>query len=193
MAASHQNYPLFLELLQRGADPLADDTILISPLYPFRGGEYHSADAEQIVKRLLEGEVDPNRSGDGGQTPLCLAARFGQAGIVRALLEHGADPNRLDGDGYSPLMCALSPWILDVEQMGELVKLLVEAQADVNAPSPEGKLPLQLLMKLELETVPKSDFGPIIRYLQDRRAKTDLTGQVTIIPTLEGLPVPVIP
>ncbi|MNF12302.1 hypothetical protein D3C80_2137350 [compost metagenome] len=80
---------------------------------------------------------------------------------------------------------------MDVEQLGELVKLLVEAQADVNAPSPEGKPPLQLLM--ELETVPESDFGPTIRYLQDKGAKTDLTGQVVIVPAPEKPLAPVIP
>lgn len=62
----------------------------------------------------------------------------GGSAVVRSLLAHHVDPNGLDRHGASPLVLAACGGHL------ELVRILVEAGADVNRPDGGGGLPLEM-------------------------------------------------
>jgi ankyrin repeat protein len=68
------------------------------------------------------------------RTELADAVLRSDAGAVRRLLAEGQDPNEHDEHGLTPLFLAVAPFGGDLT----MVKLLVEAGADVNARSPEG-------------------------------------------------------
>ena len=57
---------------------------------------------------LLErDEVNPDKSDNDGQTPLCCAARDGQAEVVKVLLgRDDVDHHKPDGYGQAPLWLA---------------------------------------------------------------------------------------
>ena len=72
--------------------------------------------------------------GDGGTTPLMMAALYGDAALVRDLLEQGASPNAWNDAGATALMWSVD----DIEK----VKALVARGADVNARSNDGRSPI---------------------------------------------------
>src|SRR5258708_10323624 len=72
--------------------------------------------------------------GPGGATPLMAAALYGDAALVRIILKRGADPNVANDTGVTPLMWAVT----DIEK----TRLLVDAGADVNARSADGRSPI---------------------------------------------------
>ena len=57
----------------------------------------------EILKGLLAAKASTDVACASGNTPLLLAAHFGQAGILRELAGAKADINRQDIDGESPL------------------------------------------------------------------------------------------
>lgn len=93
-------------------------------------------DGTRITTLMLRGaEVDPRREEDGF-TPLMVAVQAGKLSIAALLLENGADPNLRSTDVFRdpPLMYALN----DKESL-EMVRLLVDKGADVNAWNGTGK------------------------------------------------------
>ena len=75
-----------------------------------------------------------------GATPFLRAAQSGDLELLQVLLEHGADPNIATYDNITPLMVASGiGWVEGVtyewsrEQTFEVIKLLIELGADVNA------------------------------------------------------------
>ncbi len=63
---------------------------------------------EGSVKVLLAHHANVNATGDGGATPLIMAAGYGYANIVRLLLDAGADPKISADNGQNALQAALS-------------------------------------------------------------------------------------
>ena len=72
--------------------------------------------------------------GDGGTTPLMMAALYGDAALVRDLLEQGASPNAWNDAGATALMWSVD----DINK----VKALVARGADVNSRSNDGRNPI---------------------------------------------------
>ncbi|KAJ3112980.1 hypothetical protein HDU96_003941 [Phlyctochytrium bullatum] len=125
---------------------------------------------DELLKDLLDAGADANHC-DGlapGITPLIHAIRNGTPTSVRLLLEHGADVERPGPDGYTPLVVAVAVrnteavnWILRkgantakrakgctamhlacLTGMPEMVKMLKEAGAEIDAVDGEGNSPL---------------------------------------------------
>ncbi|MCZ6491098.1 MAG: ankyrin repeat domain-containing protein, partial [Acidobacteria bacterium] len=124
---------------------------------------------------LLRADADVNAANDYGMTPLSLACSKGSAAMVEKLLQAGADPNAAQWTGVTPLMACARAGSADAvklllarhagvnakdtrrgqtglmwavaQQHVEVVRLLIEQGADVNARShmPGGFTPLQFL------------------------------------------------
>ena len=90
--------------------------------------------AEQALKMI---QADPKwitKRDDMQQTPLHIAARFGFVQVARWLLAHDADVNARAYNQFTPLHAAEDP---------EIVKLLLEFKADINAKGSSGQTALE--------------------------------------------------
>jgi ankyrin repeat protein len=107
-------------------------------LFAARQGDMES------VKILTEAGAGLNEQDADGSTALVLATINTHYDIAAYLLDKGADPNRADKDGRTPLYAAADMHSLDTSVIParkeadkltsmELIKLLVEHKANVNA------------------------------------------------------------
>jgi ankyrin repeat protein len=119
-------------LLRAGARPNLGDDHGVTPLA--RAAE--NADPV-LVEKLLTSRADPNVAQVSGLTPLMIAARTGNIRVARALLISGANVNAATTETKATaLMWALA------EPHPEMVRVLIEAKADVHASSAKGLTPL---------------------------------------------------
>jgi ankyrin repeat protein len=117
-AASSGNIKVVRELLRRGADINATDSMLHTPLMLASAGG-HAA----VVKYLLRKNGDADRQNYMGETALMLAVQSEQPEVVRLLLRKGASPAVTDNKGWTALMLSRSP---------ALSTLLIREGADVD-------------------------------------------------------------
>ncbi len=89
------------------------------------------------LRELLAGGVPADTQDERGQSALYLAAAFGHLDATKTLLDAGADLRAAHApDGGSALQSAV------FGERSELVRLLIERGADVNAPDEDGFTPL---------------------------------------------------
>jgi ankyrin repeat protein len=149
-----------LYLLEKGADPMKTDTIGTTPLHAaVQTGKL------RLVTALLAHGANPNARlakappplrGDFvtystyvGATPFWLAAnaRYPNTDVMRALVSAGADPRSPVQDGTTPLMAAVGmaqndARLADEARALDVVKLLVDLGADMNAVNSNGQTAL---------------------------------------------------
>ncbi len=77
-------------------------------------------------------------AGEGGPTPLLLAAMYGHSGVVRCLLDAGAESNTSDDSGLAPLHWSAK------EGDCESISALISAGAHLDASGPNGFTPLAM-------------------------------------------------
>ncbi|KAI1115069.1 ankyrin repeat-containing domain protein [Nemania sp. NC0429] len=146
--ANNKNYTPFLVCLDTGNVEVAKyllsknaslNNTAISPLHlTCRGTKLES------IKLLVEAGMDVNKVDDRtGETPLYAHLAMGRANleVVQYLIASGADVNKIGGELKYPIIeaCASS---------GEdIIRLLVEAGADINAEDDAGRRPVHVLWK----------------------------------------------
>lgn len=91
-------------------------------------------DQVEVVKRLLELGANPNRLLRGDDTYLHSSVIRGFAKVTKLLVDAGANVNAVNVGGFSPLHLVVRPIFAPPPNVIEILKLLVEAKADVNLP-----------------------------------------------------------
>ena len=157
-------------LLDAGADVNAvderGDTPLVKTLhYGFLGGSSTARmdstrrAVADLALELLAAGADPGARGAQGSTPLIEAAGYRPTMLVRALLEAGADPNVGDRNGSALHAAAAvgSP---------EVIALLIESGAEVNARNESGMSPLHRAVRTaprDIVLVTYGGSGPAVK------------------------------
>lgn len=165
-AAGRGNIKVTKYLLTRGADPNAADRAGFTALYSAAGSDYSATTVEallssganpnaksiqgltalhqaasqgaiKVIELLLACKADVNASDNQSYTPLHGAISYGKndtrKAVVETLLKSGANVNaKTSRDGETPIHKAVAN--RDIE----IVKLLIEHGADVNAISKSG-------------------------------------------------------
>lgn len=102
-----------------------------------------AAGDEGLVTSLLSMNINIHQQDKFGYTALHAACVFGQRAIAKTLIANGALIDVQAIDGSTPLYCALSASTIFME----LVNALLDANADVNIATTEGKTPLFLAVR----------------------------------------------
>jgi ankyrin repeat protein len=118
-------------LVRAGADAKRADRYGVTPLY-LACSNGNAA----MIRLLLDAGADPNAPDPTGETPLMTAAKIGNLDAVALLLDRGALVDTRDPEfQQTALMVAVR------ENHPDVVRLLVERHADVNAKTRTGRTP----------------------------------------------------
>jgi ankyrin repeat protein len=110
-----------------------------------------------VVEQLLEAGVSPNATGPLGETALHTCAHTGNVDAAKALLARGAAVNAGDNwRGQTPLMWAAA------QGHAAMVRVLVEAGADVNARSTVVTWERQRTAEPREKWLPAGGFTPLL-------------------------------
>jgi ankyrin repeat protein len=119
-------------LLKAGAKVDAADDYGVTPLS--RAAENGSI---AMVDRLLTAGANPNLAQVSGMTPLMTATHTGNVAVAKALMARGANVNAATVETKNTaLMWAVA------DRFPEIVKMLIDAHADVHASTAKGFTPL---------------------------------------------------
>ena len=138
-----QNISVVRMLLDRGASVNGGWRARVSGWTGRREREYsllHGVKDPQIMELLLERGADPRSRDSNGWTPLDYACRRNSICMVQMLLRHGARTYRTS-DKNSALYTACG------SDSAPLVRLLLDAGADIEGGTTDGRTPLVMACK----------------------------------------------
>ncbi|WP_319783570.1 ankyrin repeat domain-containing protein [Oceanisphaera sp. IT1-181] len=138
MVATHANHVATAKvLIDAGADVNAKDAIQDSP-YLYAGARGHL----EILKMTLDHGADLTSTNRYGGTALIPAAERGHVETVRTLIQAGTNIDHINNLGWTALLEAIILADGGPRHI-EIVRLLVDAGADVNLADKERTTPLQ--------------------------------------------------
>jgi ankyrin repeat protein len=120
---------------------------------------------------ILHHNASGNANLIGGSTPLMKAATTSDLPLLKMLLEHGADPNIPTQNHTTPMMAAAGLGWADISSLGteddtiEVIKILIERGADVNAFNDLGETALHGAAQRGADRV--------VQFLADQGARLD--------------------
>jgi ankyrin repeat protein len=154
-AVYNDNLKITELLLDAGADVNAATDLGITPLHLACDNKN-----DVMVNKLLVSGADPNKSGFNGQTPLMNCIHTGAVNAVKALVAHGADVNASEHrEEQTALMWAVAG------KQPDMVKILVDAGANINARSKFIEEPEPFIIQLEPgDTIFGTNFAPNVRF-----------------------------
>jgi ankyrin repeat protein len=131
--------------VRAGMDPdTVDETGMTGLSYAAMMGDV------ELMELMIHEGADVDAADEFGKTPLYAAVLAGEEDAARVLIEHGARVNPPE-DTISPLMLAAGRG--KKESLG-MVRLLLDAGADVNASDERGRTPLMYAAgKIRMKTV----------------------------------------
>lgn len=94
----------------------------------------------QIIKGLLNDNVNPNTQNSNGDTPLMRAVHSNFLEAAKLLLAKGADPNIQNKDGNTPLHVSIAL------TYPSIIKMLLNNGANTNIQNNDGNTPLHMVM-----------------------------------------------
>lgn len=137
------NESVMINLIFRGFDPNTRD----ERGRPGLVAALHQGSLGVFDVLLKSPGIRINEASRQGETPLMMACIKGHLALARELIRRGADVNR---EGWAPLHYAASA---DTPQTLDIVRLLLEQHAFIDAGSPNGTTPLMLAAQYSSESV----------------------------------------
>ena len=147
-------------LLEHGAGVAADGSFRDTLLCDVAG----RANAERLIRLVIEHGVDVNTKDASGKTPLHRAATDGPDENVLQLINAGADVDARDSSGQTPLYAAV------LYGRVENVRRLINAGADVNAKDEEGRTVLDWMGLVDQLIINEADAETIAELLRNAKA-----------------------
>jgi len=99
----------------------------------------------EIVKFLIEAGADVNLALESGTTPVALAVTHNHLPELKLLLAAGADPNiKNNNNGWTPIHWAVNDKKEQPHDASEMVQLLIDAGARLDAQTNSGTTPVKL-------------------------------------------------
>ncbi|RYP47350.1 hypothetical protein DL769_011324 [Monosporascus sp. CRB-8-3] len=136
-AAEHGKISAIKLLLQKGVSPDAMDSIEFNTALTMATKMGHA----NAVEALLAFGANPNLSSGVERQALCIAASNGAVDLVRLLLDAGADRETKCKNSGATILWDATTWSAEDLAL-EMVGLLANRGADVNAKAPNGETAL---------------------------------------------------
>jgi len=116
----------------------------------------------KIVNFLLSSGIDINTTNGKGFSCLHNAAILGDREMVLFLLENGTDVNLTSNEGFTPFLWTLyaDVWEREIPKYLETLDVLVQAGADVNVVTHDGKTVLAIAKEMNLRP-------PFLKFLRE--------------------------
>ena len=137
-AANHKDWDTLIKLQKSGASIDTRDDEGNTAL----GTACRQGDAE-AVRKLIQMGASVEAANDAGETPLMAAGAAEQSEIVQVLLKAGANvKTRTPASGHTALHWTLARPHGNDEKIAAIVRMLLQAGAEINQPSRSGMTPL---------------------------------------------------
>lgn len=151
-AVYHDDGPLVMQLLSRGADPNARNDYGAMPL-----AVAAEAGNPDVMGRLLAAGADVESANQDGQTALMIVARTSNVAVARLLVERGADVNaREKWRGQTALMWAAA------QAQPAMVRFLLQHGARANERSALTHFERQVTAEPRMQARPSGGFTPLL-------------------------------